>query len=107
MTGGQWRSDKLSEQASGFRDLLWAGWCSQGRAYVQGNAALAYRTFEVHSRAFWALIEKTLIDTDGDVPAPDLVEEIAVEIERQCREGFDDVAAYHADLEVPDARTAA
>ena len=85
----------------GFRSLLWTGWCSQGRAYVQGNAALAYRTFEVHSRAFWSLIENNLVDTTGDLPRPDLVENIAVEIERLCREGFDDVAAYHETGEIP------
>lgn len=92
----------LDHAVETIRSFLLSGRINEdGVAVVQSNIALSYRTFPVHSRTFWGLIENTLIVGAGDVPRPDVVEKVAVEIERQCRDGFDDVATYLETGEIP------
>ena len=76
--------------------LLKGGIGESGTALVQGNIALEYRVYRVHSVQFWCLIENELIDAFMDLPRPDLVEAVAVEIEHKARAGFDDLSEIDA-----------
>lgn len=77
--------------------LIKGGIDENGCAVVQGNIALDYRVYTVHDVPFWALIENNLLDGFMEVPRPDLVEAVALEIEAMARAGFDDLAEFDSE----------
>ena len=81
--------------------LLIGGIDADGCVVVQGNIALGYRKYRVADRPFLAVIANAILDGFMEVPHPDLIEAVALEIGLMAKAGFDDMA----ELE-PDARAA-
>ena len=83
----------LSHAVEVVRSLLLKGGIDEaGCVVVQGNIALNYEKYRVADRPFLAVIATAILDGFREVPRPDLIEAVALEIGRMAIAGFDDMA---------------